>query len=67
MFSPPRKKLYDRIVSSAVNPVFYPLFVKSNSFTASDVCIGCGKCEPRCPYHLPIREKLKKCAQDMGE
>lgn len=30
-------------------------------------CIGCGKCEPRCPYHLPIREKLKKCAQDMGE
>ena len=41
--------------------------LKANSFTASDVCIGCGKCEPRCPYHLPIREKLKKCAQDMGE
>ena len=30
-------------------------------------CIGCGKCEPRCPYHLPIREKLRKCAQDFGE
>lgn len=33
----------------------------------ASACIGCGKCEPRCPYHLPIREKLKKCAQDMGE
>ena len=33
----------------------------------ASACIGCGKCEPRCPYHLPIRENLKKCAQDMGE
>ncbi len=33
----------------------------------ASACIDCGKCEPRCPYHLPIREKLKKCAQDMGE
>ena len=33
----------------------------------ASACIGCGKCEPRCPYHLPIREKIKKCAQDMGE
>lgn len=33
----------------------------------ASACIGCGKCEPRCQYHLPIREKLKKCAQDMGE
>ena len=33
----------------------------------ASACIGCGKCEPRCPYHQPIREKLKKCAQDMGE
>lgn len=30
-------------------------------------CIECGKCEPRCPYHLPIREKLKQCARDFGE
>ena len=51
MFSPPRKKLYDRIASSAVNPVFYLLFVKANSFTASDVCIGCGKCEKLCPLN----------------
>ena len=51
MFSPPRKKLYDRIASSALNPVFYPLFVKANPFTASDVCIGCGKCEKLCPLN----------------
>ncbi|MGL4607735.1 MAG: aldo/keto reductase [Eubacteriaceae bacterium] len=23
-------------------------------------CIECGKCEPKCPYNLPIREMLKK-------
>ena len=26
--------------------------------TAS-ACIQCGACEPRCPYHLPIRQMLK--------
>ena len=31
---------------------------------ASD-CIGCGACEARCPYHLPIREMLKKAAAAM--
>lgn len=31
------------------------------SFTANaSDCIECGACEPRCPYHLPIREMLKK-------
>ena len=33
---------------------------------ASD-CIGCGACEPRCPYNLPIREMLKKSAERFGE
>ena len=33
----------------------------------ASACIGCGECEPRCPYHLPIREKMKQCAKDMGE
>ncbi len=30
---------------------------------ASD-CIGCGVCEERCPYNLPIREMLKKAAKN---
>ena len=33
---------------------------------ASD-CIGCGVCETRCPYHLPIRQMLKRCAAEFGE
>lgn len=33
----------------------------------ASACIGCGACETRCPYHLPIREMLKKAAADFGE
>ena len=30
-------------------------------------CLECGECETRCPYNLPIREMLKKCAAAFGE
>lgn len=33
----------------------------------ADACLDCGICEPRCPYHLPIREKLKKAAAAFAE
>lgn len=33
---------------------------------ASD-CIGCGACEPRCPYNLPISEMMKKVAAEFEE
>lgn len=33
----------------------------------ASACVGCGKCETRCPYHLPIREMLKKVAEEFGE
>lgn len=33
--------------------------------TASD-CIGCGVCETRCPYNLPIREMMKRAAAKFG-
>ena len=29
-------------------------------------CIRCGACEPRCPYNLPIRQMMKKAAEDFG-
>ena len=32
---------------------------------ASD-CIGCGECEKRCPYELPIREMLRSAAEKFG-
>lgn len=32
---------------------------------ASD-CTGCGECEKRCPYDLPIRERLQQVAKDLG-
>lgn len=32
---------------------------------ASD-CIGCGVCETRCPYNLPIREMLKTVSEKFG-
>ncbi|MDD7114001.1 MAG: aldo/keto reductase [Lachnospiraceae bacterium] len=33
----------------------------------ADECIECGVCETRCPYHLPIRDMLKKCVKDFAE
>ena len=29
-------------------------------------CVGCGLCETRCPYQLPIREMLKRCKAEFG-
>ena len=33
----------------------------------ASACIGCGVCEERCPYHLPIREMMKRAAKGFGE
>ncbi|MEG1548839.1 MAG: aldo/keto reductase [Ruthenibacterium sp.] len=35
--------------------------------TKASACVACGACETRCPYHLPIREKLKRVAAAFGE
>ena len=36
--------MYDHIMSELVNPIFYQLIVKADSFYASEICIGCGQC-----------------------
>ena len=33
----------------------------------ASACIGCGVCETRCPYELPIRDMLKAAAKKFGE
>ena len=33
----------------------------------ASACIGCGACEDRCPYHLPIRKMLRSAAEKFGE
>ena len=32
------------------------------AYKIGEGCIGCGACEPRCPYNLPIRDMLKRVA-----
>ncbi|MCW4023184.1 MAG: aldo/keto reductase [archaeon] len=29
-------------------------------------CSSCGKCEPKCPYNLPVVSMLKQCENDLG-
>ena len=33
----------------------------------ASACIGCGSCESRCPYNLPIRKMLQQVVADFGE
>lgn len=40
---------------------YHALSVKASA------CIECGACERRCPYHLPIRQMMKKAAKEFGE
>lgn len=41
----------DRMNSSVINAVFYPLFVHAKKFRATDGCISCGKCVEVCPLN----------------
>ncbi len=41
----------DRVNSSAVNRLFYPLFVHARKFYVTDACISCGRCASVCPLN----------------
>ena len=45
------------------NQDYYYEIYTTNKGKASD-CIECGKCEKSCPQHLPIRDLLKKVAEE---
>ncbi len=36
-------------------------------FYCADLCIRCGVCETRCPFHVPIRENMKQAAEIFGK
>lgn len=50
-FDPPRRNAYDRLMSSAVNPVFYLMGVRAYPFRTDGKCNGCGKCVRICPLN----------------
>lgn len=40
--------LVDKLKSSIVNAVYYPVFLHAKKFTVADSCAGCGKCVSGC-------------------
>ncbi len=46
-----KKSFADKIKSGIVNDLFYMFYISSKKFTASEKCIGCGKCEKLCPMN----------------
>lgn len=60
-FPKPRSNAYDKIMSSAVNPIFYKFFVKDKQFYATDECVSCGKCVEICPLeNIKIKDGKPK-------
>ena len=50
-FPTTQNSVQDKFMSSAVNMLFYPLYVKAKDFYVTNACIGCGKCEKVCPLN----------------
>lgn len=40
--------IFDKLKSSVVNAVYYPVFLHAKKFTVSDACMSCGKCASLC-------------------
>lgn len=48
------------------NADFYAEIIADKGVKASD-CLQCGACEKACPQHLPIRDLLKRAAEEFEE
>ena len=43
--------LKDRVNSSVINDLYYPIFVRANNFSTTNACISCGECVNICPLN----------------
>jgi predicted aldo/keto reductase-like oxidoreductase len=55
-------KLYDLAVMQETTPATIQAHYIALSANASD-CIGCAACEKRCPFKVPVVERMKKAVQ----
>lgn len=54
----------DKMNSSIVNVLFYPIFVHAKKFYVKDTCISCGKCANNCPLNNIHIKKEKPAWQN---
>lgn len=47
----PKEKPGSAVMSKFINPLMYSLMISAKGFTVTEKCIGCGKCEQRCPMN----------------
>lgn len=58
-------KLYDLAIQQEEVPASVRSHYESLGATAS-ACIGCRGCETRCPFHVPVAERMKETAALFG-
>lgn len=58
-------KLYDLAVMQPEVPASVRAHYQALERNASD-CISCGGCETRCPFHVPVAERMKKAGELFG-
>lgn len=54
-------KFYDLATMQPSVPASVKAHYQALEHTAAD-CIGCGRCETRCPFHVPIVERMQKAS-----